>query len=319
MSASDVLLRGEHNIENVLASMAITSTYSVSSATLAEVIGEFQGVEHRIEFVASVRGVAFFNDSKATNVDSAIKAVASFERNVILILGWKRQRGVLQPACGCHAREGEARCPDRGSLRQDRFGRRREVSDKPCYLARGSREGERIPRTPGRRCSAVAGLRQFRHVRKLRTSRTRVQESRSGAAAVMPKTLKPDHALFLTTLALVGLGVAMVFSASTVIAQEKIRRCELLLAQAIDGRRSRHGDPVCDHESRLPRLPATRIRVLRPVSCRRTMRLRVLPACDEKHAPLDTAPRDFVSAFGDGQTGAGGVSRVLPREAQRED
>ena len=87
MSASDVLLRGEHNIENVLASMTITSKYSVPSATLAEVVGEFPGVEHRIEYVGSVRGISYFNDSKATNVDSAVKAVASFERNVILILG----------------------------------------------------------------------------------------------------------------------------------------------------------------------------------------------------------------------------------------
>jgi len=87
MSASDVLLRGEHNIENVLASMSITSKYSVPSATLAEVVGEFPGVEHRIEYVGSVRGISYFNDSKATNVDSAVKAVASFECNVILILG----------------------------------------------------------------------------------------------------------------------------------------------------------------------------------------------------------------------------------------
>ena len=97
MSASDVLLRGEHNIENVLASLAITSTYSVSSATLAKVIGEFQGVEHRLEFVAAVGGVAFYNDSKATNVDSAMKAVASFERNVILILGGRDKGASYSP------------------------------------------------------------------------------------------------------------------------------------------------------------------------------------------------------------------------------
>jgi len=97
MSASDVLLRGEHNIENVLASLAITSKYSVPGATLARVIGEFQGVEHRIEFVASVSGIGFFNDSKATNVDSAIKAVASFERNIILILGGRDKGASYDP------------------------------------------------------------------------------------------------------------------------------------------------------------------------------------------------------------------------------
>jgi UDP-N-acetylmuramoylalanine--D-glutamate ligase len=97
MAASDVRLRGEHNIENVLASMAITSTYGVQSSTLTSVISEFRGVEHRIEYVASIRGVAFFNDSKATNVDSAIKAVDSFDRNIILILGGRDKGAPYDP------------------------------------------------------------------------------------------------------------------------------------------------------------------------------------------------------------------------------
>jgi len=97
MAASDVRLRGEHNIENVLASMAITSNYGVRSSTLTSVISEFRGVEHRIEYVASVRGVSFFNDSKATNVDSAIKAVASFDHSVILILGGRDKGASYDP------------------------------------------------------------------------------------------------------------------------------------------------------------------------------------------------------------------------------
>jgi UDP-N-acetylmuramoylalanine--D-glutamate ligase len=97
MAASDVRLRGEHNIENVLASLAITSTYRIHSSTLTSVISEFRGVEHRIEYVASVRGVTFFNDSKATNVDSAIKAVASFDHNVILILGGRDKGAPYAP------------------------------------------------------------------------------------------------------------------------------------------------------------------------------------------------------------------------------
>ena len=97
MASSDVRLRGEHNIENVLASMAITSTYGVRSSTLTSVISEFRGVEHRIEYVASVRGVTFFNDSKATNVDSAIKAVDSFDHNIILILGGRDKGAPYEP------------------------------------------------------------------------------------------------------------------------------------------------------------------------------------------------------------------------------
>jgi len=97
MSASDVRLRGEHNIENVLASLAITSRYGVPAATLCKVVSEFEGVEHRIEYAGNVHGVEFFNDSKATNVDSAIKAVNSFERNVILILGGRDKGASYEP------------------------------------------------------------------------------------------------------------------------------------------------------------------------------------------------------------------------------
>jgi UDP-N-acetylmuramoylalanine--D-glutamate ligase len=97
MAASDVRLRGEHNIENVLAALAITSDYAVPPAILNKVISEFRGVEHRIEYVASIGGVEFFNDSKATNVDSAIKAVASFDHKVILILGGRDKGSSYDP------------------------------------------------------------------------------------------------------------------------------------------------------------------------------------------------------------------------------
>jgi UDP-N-acetylmuramoylalanine--D-glutamate ligase len=97
MSAADVRLRGEHNIENVLAAMTITANYGVSATTLATAIHEFRDVEHRLEYVATVRGVEYFNDSKATNVDSAIKAVESFERNIILILGGKDKGAPYEP------------------------------------------------------------------------------------------------------------------------------------------------------------------------------------------------------------------------------
>jgi UDP-N-acetylmuramoylalanine--D-glutamate ligase len=97
MGVSEVHLRGEHNIENVLASMAITAGYGVPTATLAKAIGDFRGVEHRIEYVASLGGIEFFNDSKATNVDSAIKAVESFDSGLILILGGKDKGAPYDP------------------------------------------------------------------------------------------------------------------------------------------------------------------------------------------------------------------------------
>jgi len=87
MPVTDVSLRGAHNIDNVLAAMTVADCYGVPAPAMSEAIRKFRGVEHRIEFVSTVNGVRFFNDSKATNVDSAIKAVESFDGNLIIILG----------------------------------------------------------------------------------------------------------------------------------------------------------------------------------------------------------------------------------------
>jgi UDP-N-acetylmuramoylalanine--D-glutamate ligase len=97
MEAADVSLRGGHNIENVLASMTVAGVYDIDRPALAGVIRAFRGVEHRIEYVLTIRGVQFFNDSKATNVDSAIKAVESFEGNLVVILGGKDKGASYAP------------------------------------------------------------------------------------------------------------------------------------------------------------------------------------------------------------------------------
>jgi UDP-N-acetylmuramoylalanine--D-glutamate ligase len=89
LPVDEVRVRGEHNIENILAAMAITADYDIPVETLATAIHEFRGVEHRIEFSGTFRGIEFFNDSKATNVDSSIKAVEAFPGNILLILGGK--------------------------------------------------------------------------------------------------------------------------------------------------------------------------------------------------------------------------------------
>jgi len=89
MDVKDVPLRGAHNIENILASMTVAGVYGVMPSSIAESIRGFRGVEHRLEFCGKARGIEFYNDSKATNVDSAIKAVESFDKNIIIILGGK--------------------------------------------------------------------------------------------------------------------------------------------------------------------------------------------------------------------------------------
>jgi len=97
MAAADVSIRGAHNIDNVLASMTVAGCYGVTAEAISKTIVKFHGVEHRIEFVATVNGISFFNDSKATNVDSSIKAVESFDGNIIIILGGKDKGSPYEP------------------------------------------------------------------------------------------------------------------------------------------------------------------------------------------------------------------------------
>ncbi len=89
----DIGLRGEHNVENVLAAAAATFLAGASPAAIAEGVRTFAGVEHRLEFVAEIGGAAYYNDSKATNVDATLKAIDAFEGNLIIILGGKEKGG----------------------------------------------------------------------------------------------------------------------------------------------------------------------------------------------------------------------------------
>ena len=77
-SRGDIGLRGDHNVENVLAAAAAATLAGVEPAAIAEGVRSFAGVEHRIEFVATISGVEYFNDSKATNVDATLKALDAF-------------------------------------------------------------------------------------------------------------------------------------------------------------------------------------------------------------------------------------------------
>lgn len=89
MSVHDMQLKGAHNVENVLAAVAIGSILGIAPAKIREAVRNFKAVEHRLEFVATVNGVDYYNDSKATNVDATIKALESFPRGIHIILGGK--------------------------------------------------------------------------------------------------------------------------------------------------------------------------------------------------------------------------------------
>ena len=89
MPLAEVPLRGAHNVENVLAAVAMARLAGVSAEAVRKAVVSFQAVEHRLQFLANVRGVDYYNDSKATNVDAAMKALASFSGGVRIILGGK--------------------------------------------------------------------------------------------------------------------------------------------------------------------------------------------------------------------------------------
>jgi UDP-N-acetylmuramoylalanine--D-glutamate ligase len=89
MQISEIPLKGSHNVENVLAAICVGAVTGCDAGSIAKAVRNFKAVEHRLEYVATIRGVEYYNDSKATNVDATIKALESFPANVHLILGGK--------------------------------------------------------------------------------------------------------------------------------------------------------------------------------------------------------------------------------------
>ncbi len=84
---AEICLRGQHNVENVLAATACAFWTGMAAVSVRRAIAAFRGVPHRLEWVRDIRGVAYYNDSKGTNVASTITALESFAEPVILIAG----------------------------------------------------------------------------------------------------------------------------------------------------------------------------------------------------------------------------------------
>ena len=83
----DIYIPGAHNLENALAATAICYFAGIDVQTIAQVLKDFKGVEHRIEFVREVKGVRYVNDSKGTNPDASIKAIEATNTPILLIAG----------------------------------------------------------------------------------------------------------------------------------------------------------------------------------------------------------------------------------------
>ena len=87
ISIAELPVDSVHYIQNVLAVIAVAKIFGVKTQDLVAALTEFKGVKHRIEFIDEVRGVQFVNDSKGTNVDATLKAVATMKRDTVLLLG----------------------------------------------------------------------------------------------------------------------------------------------------------------------------------------------------------------------------------------
>src|SRR3984885_9045774 len=100
LKRQEISLPGAHNLENVLAAVTAARLEGAPTAAIAEAVRTFPGVEHRLEFVAEIGGVRYYNDSKATNVDATLKALEAFPGRILIILGGKDKDSdyaVLQP------------------------------------------------------------------------------------------------------------------------------------------------------------------------------------------------------------------------------
>ena len=87
LNTNEIKVKGIHNYENIMCMLGVVKEFNIPNDIIIDYLKEFKGVEHRIEFVRNINDISFYNDSKATNTESTIVALKSFNNNVILLLG----------------------------------------------------------------------------------------------------------------------------------------------------------------------------------------------------------------------------------------
>ncbi|HDP69389.1 MAG TPA: UDP-N-acetylmuramoyl-L-alanine--D-glutamate ligase [Actinobacteria bacterium] len=92
----ELRIKGEHNLDNAMASAAAALVGGVPISFVRNVLLNFKGLKHRVEYVGTVDGVEFYNDSKATNPDAVIKALTAFSSPVILLVGGRNKKNSFQ-------------------------------------------------------------------------------------------------------------------------------------------------------------------------------------------------------------------------------
>jgi UDP-N-acetylmuramoylalanine--D-glutamate ligase len=153
MPCGEITLKGAHNLENVLAAVTIGSLAGIAPGPIRTAVKDFKAVEHRLEYVATIRGVEYYNDSKATNVDATVKALEAFPGRIHIILGGK----------------------DKGSDYRVLQGLLRERARRVYTVGAASEKIETQECGRGRHRAARSCLRQLRSVQELRRTRARFQ------------------------------------------------------------------------------------------------------------------------------------------------
>lgn len=87
ISLDEIRLKGVHNIQNVMAALALCEPFNISQFVIKKILGEFKAPPHRIEYVDSISGVDFYNDSKGTNIGATIAAIQSMNKPILLVAG----------------------------------------------------------------------------------------------------------------------------------------------------------------------------------------------------------------------------------------
>ena len=174
--SSAIHLLGPHLVNDVMAAATVGAIAGAAPAAMTAAVDAFRGLEHAMELVAEVGGVRFVNDSKATNVESALRSIESFERGLVPIIGGRFKGGDLrllrEPL---QARAQGGRRDRRGA---DRWCARRSATSCRCTRRTSFDDAVDARVRAGaavRRGAAGAGVRELRHVSRLRGARTAVQ------------------------------------------------------------------------------------------------------------------------------------------------
>jgi UDP-N-acetylmuramoylalanine--D-glutamate ligase len=222
MEAGEIPLRGRHNVENVLAAAIAAARAGVKPEAIAAAVRTFQAVEHRLEFVRTVSGIDFYNDSKATSVDATLKALDAFPGGLWVILGGKDKGSGLLAVARAAGGQGARGAADRRGGGEKIAGQLAGGRAAGGFEDAGAAVAHASHGPAGRHGAAGAGVRQLRPIQELRASRRGFQTNRQPTTSPridMAQRLKTDWILFVTVLAMVSFGLLMLYSASSIMAQ----------------------------------------------------------------------------------------------------